>query len=295
MSIRAEPVPARPLRAPRLLRRVAGAGTAVGRSSIALIGLGLIAFWAIVALLAPWIAPYSPTANDFSAVTNPRPSATHWLGTDLLGRDILSRIMWGARTVLTIAPVATGGALVLGCIFGLAAGYLGGWVDAAVSRVCDILLSFPVIILYLIVIVNFGPSAINIIAVITITKAPIIARIVRGVALELRGRDYVQAARLRGESAWYVMFIEILPNARGPLIVEACLRMGYTTVAIGALGFLGVGLPPPTPDWGGMVREAYGLLTVYPHMALFPAIAITTLVVGFNLLAMGLREASLKP
>jgi peptide/nickel transport system permease protein len=295
MTIRAEPVPARPLRAPRLFGRLATAGAALGRSPTAVLGLALIAFWAIVALLAPWIAPYSPTANDFAAVANPRPSATHWLGTDLLGRDILSRIMWGARTVLTIAPVATGGALALGCIFGVAAGYLGGWVDAVVSRVCDILLSFPVIILYLIVIVNFGPSAINIIAVITITKAPIIARIVRGVALELRGRDYVQAARLRGESAWYVMFVEILPNARGPLVVEACLRMGYTTVAIGALGFLGVGLPPPTPDWGGMVREAYGLLTVYPHMALFPAIAITTLVVGFNLLAMGLREASLKP
>ena len=143
-------------------------------------------------------------------------------------------------------------------------------------------------------IVNFGASMLNIILVVTITKAPIIARIVRGVALELRVREYVQAARLRGEGDWYVMFVEILPNARGPLIVEACLRMGYTTVAIGALGFLGVGLPPPTPDWGGMVRESYGLLTVYPHMALIPAAAISSLVIGFNLLAMGLREASLR-
>lgn len=257
-------------------------------------GAGLVLLWVMVALLAPWIATHSPTANDYAALANPRPSATHLLGTDMLGRDLFSRIVFGARTVLTVAPIATGGALLLGCLFGLLAGYRGGITDIVVSRVCDILLSFPVIILYLIVIVNFGPSMLNIIIVITITKAPIIARIVRGVALELRGREYVQAARLRGEGDWYVMFVEILPNARGPLIVEACLRMGYTTVAIGALGFLGVGLPPPTPDWGGMVRESYGLLSVYPHMALFPAAAISSLVIGFNLLAMGLREVSLR-
>jgi peptide/nickel transport system permease protein len=258
------------------------------------IGLLLVLLWVVAALLAPWIATHSPTANNYAALANPRPSAQHFLGTDMLGRDLYSRILFGARTVLTVAPIATGGALALGALFGLLAGYRGGLADIIVSRVCDILLSFPVIILYLIVIVNFGPSMFNIIAVITITKAPIIARIVRGVALELRGREYVQAARLRGESAWYIMFVEILPNARGPLIVEACLRMGYTTVAIGSLGFLGVGLPPPTPDWGGMVRESYGLLTVHPHMALFPAAAISSLVIGFNLLAMGLRETSLR-
>ena len=258
------------------------------------IGLALVLFWVVVALAAPWIATHSPTANDYAALANPRPSATHLLGTDMLGRDMLARILFGARTVLTVAPLATVGALLLGSVFGLLAGYRGGITDILVSRVCDILLSFPVIILYLIVIVNFGASMLNIILVVTITKAPIIARIVRGVALELRVREYVQAARLRGEGDWYVMFVEILPNARGPLIVEACLRMGYTTVAIGALGFLGVGLPPPTPDWGGMVRESYGLLTVYPHMALIPAAAISSLVIGFNLLAMGLREASLR-
>ena len=237
------------------------------------------------------ISPYSPTANDWAALADPRPSAAHWLGADMSGRDILSRIIWGARTVLTIAPIATVGALIVGCVLGLVAGYRGGWVDAVVSRLCDIFLSFPVIILYLVIIVNFGPSAFNIVAVIAVTKAPIIARIVRGITLELRQREYVQAARLRGENAWHIMFVEILPNARGPLIVEACLRMGYTTIAIGTLGFLGVGLPPPTPDWGGMVREGYGLLTVFPHMALVPAAAISSLVIGLNLLAMGLRES----
>lgn len=274
------------LRAQALLRLLATPAGAIG--------LALVLFWVVVALAAPWIATHSPTANDYAALANPRPSATHLLGTDMLGRDMLARILFGARTVLTVAPLATVGALLLGSVFGLLAGYRGGITDILVSRVCDILLSFPVIILYLIVIVNFGASMLNIILVVTITKAPIIARIVRGVALELRVREYVQAARLRGEGDWYVMFVEILPNARGPLIVEACLRMGYTTVAIGALGFLGVGLPPPTPDWGGMVRESYGLLTVYPHMALIPAAAISSLVIGFNLLAMGLREASLR-
>jgi len=255
------------------------------------VGLAIVITWALVAALAPLISPYSPTANDWAALADPRPSSSHWLGADMSGRDILSRIIWGARTVLTIAPIATFGALVVGCLFGLLAGYRGGWVDALVSRACDILLSFPVIILYLIIIVNFGASAFNIVAVISVTKAPIIARIVRGITLELRQREYVQAARLRGESSWHIMFVEILPNARGPLIVEACLRTGYTTIAIGTLGFLGVGLPPPTPDWGGMVREGYGLLTVFPHMSLFPAGAISSLVIGLNLLAMGLRES----
>jgi peptide/nickel transport system permease protein len=159
------------------------------------IGLLLVLLWVVAALLAPWIATHSPTANNYAALANPRPSAQHFLGTDMLGRDLYSRILFGARTVLTVAPIATGGALALGALFGLLAGYRGGLADIIVSRVCDILLSFPVIILYLIVIVNFGPSMFNIIAVITVTKAPIIARIVRGVALELRGREYVQAAR----------------------------------------------------------------------------------------------------
>ena len=282
--------PATPAARPWWLRRPIRLGTA---SPTALIGLVIVFGWALVALTAPLLAPYSPTANNWAALANPRPSALHWLGTDMLGRDILSRIVWGARAVLTIAPLATAGALVVGCLLGLLAGYLRGWIDVIVSRLCDILLSFPVIILYLIVIVNFGPSATNIILVITITKAPIIARIVRGIALELRERDYVQAALLRGESSLFIMLVEILPNARGPLVVETCLRMGYTTIAIGALGFLGVGLPPPTADWGGMVRDAYGMLTVFPHMSLFPAAAISSLVIGFNLLAMGFREARL--
>jgi peptide/nickel transport system permease protein len=261
-------------------------------SPIAIAGAGLVLFWIVIAFLAPVVAPYDPNANDYSALAHPTPSAAHWLGTDNQGRDILSRIIWGARTVLTVGPIAVACAYLIGCLLGLLAGYYRGWIDVLLMRVTDIVLSFPIIILYIIIITTYGPSAINIIISVTFTAAPQVIRIVRGITLELRQRDYVAAAKMRGEPAWYIMFVEILPNARGPLIVDACLRMGYTTIAIGVLGFLGLGLPPPNPDWGGMVKETYGYLQIWPHMALMPCGAIVSLVVGFNLLADGLREIS---
>jgi peptide/nickel transport system permease protein len=269
----------------------------VGRlteSTPAAIGACIIVVWVLAAALAPGIAPYPPNATDLVAVAHPTPSAAHWLGTDHLGRDILSRILWGARIVLLIAPLAVLGATILGSFLGLLAGYHRGWIDLVIARACDIVLSFPVIILYMIILAHFGSSALNIVAVLTLTKAPIIARIVRGLAIDLREREYVAAARMRGESALYIMLAEILPNARGPLIVDMCLRTGYNVVIIGVLGFLGIGLPPPDPDWGGMVKDTYGMMSVWPHMALFPCAAISSLVVGFNLLAIGLREIGLR-
>jgi peptide/nickel transport system permease protein len=273
-----------------------GARTRIWRvvtlSPLATCGGVIIGCWIICGLMAPWIAPYPPNKIDATLLAYPYPTAAHWLGVDHLGRDILSRLMWGARTVLTVAPVAVLGAAALGTILGLLAGYRGGWIDAIIMRVGDTLLAFPKIILYLIIIARFGASALNIILVIAFTAAPIIARIVRGVTLEVRNRDYVAAARMRGESPLYIMLVEILPNARGPLIVDFFLRLGYTTVAIGVLGFLGIGLPPPDPDWGGMVKEAYGMIFVWPHMTLVPAAAISSLVIGFNFLATGLQEAA---
>ncbi len=277
------------------------AATSIGRhlwngltvSPVATLGGGIIVFWALMAVLAPWLAPYPPNQMDPMALVDPYPSATHWLGTDQLGRDMLSRIMWGARTVLLVAPIAVLGAAIVGTMLGLIAGYRGGIVDTVVMRVGDVLLAFPQIILYLIILAKFGASALNIILVITVTKAPIIARIVRAVTLDVKNRDYVAAARMRGESTLHILLVEILPNARGPLIVDFFLRLGYTTIAIGVLGFLGIGLPPPDPDWGGMIKESYGLIFVYPHMTLIPAVAVSSLVVGFNFLATGLREASL--
>jgi peptide/nickel transport system permease protein len=267
--------------------------SALTASPIGTTGAAIVLFWVACALLAPWIAPYAPNKIDPALIADPYPSMHHWLGVDHLGRDILSRLLWGARTVLTVAPIAVLGAAALGTLLGLLAGYRGGWVDTVIMRVGDTLLAFPKIILYLIIIARFGASALNIVLVITFTSAPIIARIVRAVTLDVKNREYVTAARMRGESTLYILLWEILPNVRGPLVVDFFLRLGYTIIAIGVLGFLGVGLPPPDPDWGSMVKEAYGMIFVWPHMTLIPAAAISSLVIGFNFLAAGLREAKL--
>jgi peptide/nickel transport system permease protein len=279
---------------PSLARRTWVRLRLLKESPIGMIGAFLVAFWVVVAVLAPWIAPHDPNESNMDALIDPTPTAVNWLGTDNQGRDILSRIIWGSRTVLAVAPVAVIIAYSLGCLLGLLAGYYRGWVDQVINRIADVILSFPAIILYIIVIMRLGPSALNIIMAVVFIATPQIVRIVRGMTLELREHDYVSAAKMRGESAFYIMIAEILPNARGPLIVDACLRMGYTTITIGVLGFLGLGLPPPDPDWGGMVKDTYAMMIIYPHMSLFPALAISSLVVGFSLLADGIREISLK-
>jgi len=263
-------------------------------SPIGIIGAALVIFWVLVALFAPLLAPYDPNVNDYLAGTSMPPSPAHWLGTDNQARDMLSRIIWGSRTVLTVAPISVLSAYVVGCVIGLLAGYYRGWVDTVLMQIANIIMSFPPIILYIIIIMKFGPSALNIILAVVFVASPQIARLVRSQALELREKEYVAAAKMRGEPAWYIMLMEILPNARGPLIVDACLRMGYTTITIGALGFLGLGLPPPNPDWGGMIKDTYGYIMSAPHMALFPCAAISSLVVGFSLLADGMREISLR-
>ena len=267
-------------------------------SWIGMIGAGLILFWVLVALFAPLLAPHDPLAilQPFAkpGTVHAATGTTLWLGADNLGRDILSRIVWGSRTVLIYAPLATFCAYAVGIMMGLAAGYYRGWWDTVLSRIGDIILSFPVLVLYIIVIATFGASGLNIVIAITFASAPGIMRIVRGLTLDLRNRDYVAASQTRGESSFFIMLVEILPNARGPLIVDACVRLGYVIITIGVLGFLGLGLPPPDPDWGGMVNEGRGMAMVFPHMTIFPCVAISSLVLGFNLLADGLREVSLR-
>jgi len=275
---------------PLWLRRMA----LLRESPIGMVGAAIVVFWILIAILAPWLAPYDPDINDYLVGTSALPSAAHWFGTDNQARDMLSRIIWGSRTVLTVAPIAVLCAYVAGCIIGLLAGYYRGWVDAVLMQVANIIMSFPPIILYIIIIMKFGPSAFNIIVAVVFVASPQVARLVRSQALELREKEYVAAAKMRGEPAWYIMLMEILPNARGPLIVDACLRMGYTTITIGALGFIGLGLPPPTPDWGGMIKDTYGYMMTAPHMSLIPCAAISSLVVGFSLLADGVREISLR-
>jgi len=272
-------------RAPALLRRLPSSG-------VAMTGLALVLFWVALALLAPVLPLPSPTAQDYAAIAHPGSSARHLLGVDPLGRDTLARVVWGARTVLAVAPTAVLAAYVVGCTLGLLAGYYRGLVDAVISRLSDVVLSFPVVVLYVILIANIGPSAVNIVVAAVLASAPGIARIVRGLVLSLAHQDFIAAAALRRESDLYIMLVELLPNCRGPLITDFCLRLGYVTIAIGTLGFLGLGLPPPTPDWGGMVKQGAAMLTVYPHMSLYPTFALVSLVLGFNLLADGLTELS---
>ncbi len=276
-------------------------------SKTAVIGLVIVLFWILAAVFAPVLTPYSPTAQDYRA-QNAAPSAAHILGTDDLGRDIWSRLLYGARVVLVYLPVgehfwlplgtAIWGVLlglVIGCTLGLLGGYLGGWIDEVVMRVLDAMMSFPVILLYMIIIAAVGASATNVVLAIAIVGTPGIARLVRSLALDIRTRDYIRAAELRGESKLHIMFVEILPNARGPIIIDAMLRVGYAIFAMGTLGFLGLGLPPPSPDWGSMVASGRRyILSGSPWAALWPSLAIATLVVGLNLLADGLREESMR-
>lgn len=266
-------------------------------SPIGATGAAIVAFWVFVAVFAPWLAPFDPNAT-LQPLAKPGTAfaggGTFWLGTDHIGRDILSRVIWGSRTVLIFAPLATLAAYSVGTLMGLTAGYFGGWVDEVLSRASDVILSFPVLVLYILIITTVGASGFNIMLAIVFSSGPGVMRIVRGLVLDLRNRDYVAAAQMRGESAWWIMWVEILPNARGPLIVDACLRVGYVTITIGVLGFLGLGLPPPDPDWGGMINETRQLSLAFPHMTVVPCIAISSLILGFNLLADGLREISLQ-
>lgn len=280
--------------------RLLGRLRAVGRlreSPVAMTGAGIVLLWLLVALVAPWLAPFPPNATMTPFA---EPGAAYengtvfWLGTDHIGRDILSRIIWGSRTVLFYAPLATATSYAVGVVLGLLAGYQRGWLDEILSRAGDLVLSFPVLVLYILVVATFGSSGLNIVLAVTFTSAPGVMRLVRGLVLELREREFVAAAQMRGESRAFILFVEILPNVRGPLIVDACLRLGYVIITIGVLGFLGLGLPPPDPDWGGMVNETRAMALAFPHMALYPCLAISSLVLGFNLLADGLREIMLE-
>jgi len=274
-------------------------GIALMRESwFGMFGAALVLFWVIMAIIAPLLPLYDP----LQSFTTLEPigteafdgSGTHWLGTDNRGRDVLSRVIWGSQRVLIWASIAIVCAYIVGVTMGVIAGYLGGWIDDIVSFAANVLISFPVLVLYVLIIAFLGASGVNIVIAVTFTTAPIVMRIVRGLIMDLRTRDYVAAAQTRGESAWYIMFVELLPNARGPLIVDLCLRFGYTVVAIATLSFLGLGLPPPDPDWGLMIREAVPLGTYAGHVMLVPALALSTLILGFNMMADGLREISLR-
>ncbi|MBP7000903.1 ABC transporter permease [Amaricoccus sp.] len=334
---------------------------------IGTVGFTLVVFWALTAILADHVALFDPYAQ-ISALRNKPPGSIdpasglpYLFGGDALGRDVFSRMVWGSRSVMVIAPLATLFAYMVGIMLGLPAGYFGGWLDTVLSFLANLVLAFPVILLFYLLVTPeirqtaipgtmaavlfvfpvlffvmffwsrfrerpetlwfyLGPTllvggfvylgvigvwdptgriamdanTLNIFLAVVFISSPTVFRIVRGLTLDIKTRDYVAAAQTRGESPWYVMMWEILPNARGPLIVDACLRIGYTTILLGTLGFFGLGVSPESPDWGSTINEGRKLLRVYVHPALPPALAIMSLVLGLNLLADAMREQSLR-
>jgi peptide/nickel transport system permease protein len=350
-------------------------------SPIAMCGFGLVMFWVFSALLANTIITYPPLEqiaelkNKVPGSLPPGSGYAYLLGGDNLGRDVFSRMVMGSRSVLAIAPAATTFAFMVGITLGVPAGYFGGRYDTAMSFIANMVLSFPVILLfYLLVtpeiraagyvlpiwggnkwitsipnvlaailfafpivfllilfvsrfnpqpakrnvlvafvlvlglwaysglafnadplgIFHMDPNLLNIFVAVVFVNSPTVFRIVRGLVLDIKTRDYVFAAQTRGESAWYTMLWEILPNARGPLIVDFCLRIGYTTILLGTLGFFGLGVSPESPDWGSTINDGRKLIAIFPHPAIVPALALMSLVLGLNLLADGLREQSLR-
>jgi len=292
---------------PGRVKRIRESLSVLFASRIAMVGLGIVLFWVFVAIFAPLLTPYTPLEQDWKS-PNQGPSGTHILGTDELGRDLWSRLIYGARVVLVILPLSEkywvpGGtaiwgvfvALLVGTTLGLVSGYYGGWLDEIVMRLLDAMMAIPIILLFLIIMASLGTSAVNVVIAITIVGTPGIARLVRSLTLDIRTREYIRAAETRGESPWYIMFVEILPNARGPIIVDAMLRVGDAIFAMGTLGFLGLGMPPPSPDWGSMVAKGREFILEGAYWAaLWPSLAIASLVVGLNLLADGLREESMR-
>jgi peptide/nickel transport system permease protein len=305
------------------------AGTINLRSSrVGMIGFAMVSVWVVVALFAPLLERYNPneqvvaplppgatfldlpsgafpssapyraddpatpadeTIQGYVAV-NTGPTSAAWFGTDDRGRDVYSRLIAGTRQVMTIAPISILIGATIGILLGLIAGYKAGWIDEILMRILDAIIAFPAILIFLLVVSSLGASRYTVVSAIALAAVPGVARLARAMALDLRNREYVSAARLRGEGALYIMVREILPNARGPIVIDLTLRMAYAVFAIATLGFLGLGLPPPTPDWGTMVAEARNFVGQNPWAAVFPAAAIASLVVGLNLMADGIRE-----
>ncbi len=260
------------------------------RHPAGLAGLLIVGLYVVLALAGKLLAPYSYTAQDLMTTLHP-PSAEHWFGTDQFGRDVFSRVIVGSRDILVLAFSATALGLFLGVTVGLVAGYFRGWIDDWLMRAMDILLAFPTLLLALLILSTLGPSLINVIIGIGIVAMPPIARVVRSVVLAVRELEFVDAARLRGETNLYIMAREILPNVRGPIIVEASLNVSYAILIGSALSFLGMGVQPPAPDWGLQVSEGRTFILTAPWVMIFPSLAIASLVIGVNLLADGLSTA----
>lgn len=272
-------------------RAVAWLWRGLKRSPTALFGAAVLLFWILCAFFGHLVVPHDPLAVDPIAAFAP-PSAQHWFGTDSLGRDVFSRVIVGAREIFLVAPIATILGVAMGTLLGLATGYFRGPLDAIAGRLMDAVISLPTVVVALVALAALGPSKVTIVMVVAFVFLPYVTRTVRTAVLHERELEYIEAARIRGESAVYIMTAEILPNVTALVVVEATVRLGYAIFAVTTLSFIGFGIQPPSPDWGLSIFEGYGFLAAglwWP--TLFPALAIASLVVSVNLLADGIAES----
>ncbi|AZR74484.1 peptide ABC transporter permease [Anoxybacter fermentans] len=260
------------------------------KNRAAVLGMVIIALIVFSAIFAPYIAPYDPIKQNILARYKP-PSAKHLLGTDELGRDILSRIIYGARYSLLIGIISISLALIFGIILGVLAGYYGGLVDLLIMRVVDIMLAFPYILLAIAIVAILGPELRNAMIAISIVNIPRFARLIRSSVLSIKESEYVQAAKALGASDLRIIIKYLLPNSMAPLIVQSTLSIASAILSAAGLSFLGLGAQPPTPEWGAMLSDARSALQLAPWVVTFPGIAIMLNVLGFNLLGDGLRDA----
>jgi peptide/nickel transport system permease protein len=260
------------------------------KNSLAVWGIVIVLFFFALSLLAPWLAPYDPGAIDLRNILAP-PSAAHWFGTDQLGRDVLSRMIWGAGISLKVGFVATGIAVLIGTLLGALAGYYGRWVDAVIMRFVDIMLCFPTFFLILAVIAFLEPSIWNIMIIIGATGWMGITRLVRADVISLKERDFVQAARVIGASDARIIFIHVLPNCMASVLVAATLGVAGAILTESALSFLGIGVQPPTPSWGNILTAGKDNIDIAWWLSLYPGLAILATVLGYNMLGEGIRDS----
>jgi len=260
------------------------------KNKMAVAGFVIVIAMFVVSLAAPWLAPYNPNVIDLKNILNP-PSATHWFGTDQLGRDVLSRMVWGAGISLKVGFVATGIAILIGTVLGSVAGYYGRWVDGVIMRFVDIMLCFPTFFLILAVIALLEPSIWNIMIIIGLTGWMGITRLVRADFISLRERDFVKAARAIGAGDARIIFIHMLPNAMASVLVAATLGIAGAILTESALSFLGIGVQPPTPSWGNILTAGKDNIDIAWWLSLYPGLAILITVLGYNLLGEGIRDA----
>jgi peptide/nickel transport system permease protein len=258
----------------------------------ALVGTIIFCIFLFLAVFGPWVAPYDYQKQSADLRLG-KPALTHPFGNDQFGRDIFSRVVVGTRNIFLIGGLGTLIAVLIGTAIGLLAGYIGGAGDEVIMRLLDVLLSFPSLLLALVLLAAAGPSSRNVVLVVAILYIPMVARVVRSMVLDLKNKEFVEAARVRGEGRGYILFREILPNALPPLLVEASMRFSYSIFLVASLGYLGLGVQPPSPDWGLQIKEARNFFQLAPWVMLFPAGIIALLVISTSLMSDGLRQVML--